>query len=121
MFWASKEQGLLAAALAAEQVLRSGIPFPGSLRARSFSRRTRALYIVICTGPIAAIGDERRGEGDGAVETRGEGLADPFVKLNGKENAAHVPRMKKGGGGETPNMKPKRAEKKKKKKKRVKS
>lgn len=111
MFWASKEQGLLAAALAAEQVLRSGILFLESLRARSFSHRTRAPYIVICTGPKAAIGDERRGEGDGAMETRGEGLADPFVKLNGKENAAHAPRRKKRGG--TPNIKPKRAEEKK--------
>lgn len=49
------------------------------------------------------------------METRGEGLADPFVKLNGKENAAHAPRRKKGGG--TPNIKPKRAEEKKNSKK----
>lgn len=98
----------MAAGLAAEQLLRSGIPFPGSLRARSFSRRTRAPY-TSSPAPIAAIGDERRGEGDGAMETRGEGLADPFVKLNGKQNAAHAPRKKKGGE-KPPSIKPKTAE-----------
>lgn len=41
--------------------------------------------------PIGAIGDERQGEGGGMMETCGKGLADPFVKLNGKENAAHTP------------------------------
>lgn len=43
------------------------------------------------------------------METRGEGLADPFVKLNGKQNAAHAPRKKKGGE-KTPSIKPKTAE-----------
>lgn len=57
---------------------------------------------------------ERRGEADGAMETRGEGLADAFVKLNGKQNAAHAPRRKKGGGGKNPNMKARRIEKLKK-------
>lgn len=60
------------------------------------------------------------------METRGEGLADPFVKLNEKENAAHAPRRggKKGKtenwGGRKNEGKKKRNKKKKQKIKSIK-
>lgn len=65
--------------------------------------------------PWGTEGEER--EGDAAMETRGEGLADPFVKLNGKENAAHAPQRKKKGGGGTPQTSNRREQRKRKKQK----
>lgn len=38
-----------------------------------------------------------------AMETYGEGLANLFVKLNGKENAAHAPGKGGGKGGKKKN------------------